>query len=145
MATGILGTWNLYAGTPQAIYVNNNDSPSIVSFNICNRNRVDIRLSAALSTSATSPTNAEYLEYEAIVLGNGAFERSGIVVGPTQYLVIESSSANVTACCWGVEVGAVTTSIVLTQNTGVAPTWVTSATLPDITTSGSSSITISAT
>lgn len=145
MSSGILGTWNLYAGIPQAIYVNNNDKHSVVSFNICNRNYVDIRISAALSTSATSPTTSEYLEYEAIVLGKGSFERSGIIVGPGQYLVVESSSTNSSACCWGVEVGSqIENPIVITQNTGVAPAWVTAATLPDITSSGSTSITISA-
>ena len=142
---GLLGSWNLYAGIPQAVYVNNNTDAAIINLNICNRNHIGILVSVAISISATSPTNAEYIEYEASVLGKGVLERSGIVLGPGQYLVVESDITNVSASCWGVETGEnVVSPTVLTQNTGVAPAWVTSATLPDLTGSGTTSITISA-
>jgi len=141
---GILGTWNLYAGVPQAIYVCNNTDASVVSLNVCNQNNIDVKITVALSTSATAPTNNEYLEYETTLLGKGVLERSGIVVGPTQYLVVISNRPNVIGVCWGVEQGdAVVSPTVIVQNT-VSPTWSTAATLPDITTSGSSTITLTA-
>jgi len=141
---GILGTWNLYAGVPQAIYVCNNTEASVVSLNVCNRNNIDVKISVALSSSATTPTNSEYLEYETTLLGKGVLERSGIVLGTAQYLVVLSNRPNVIGVCWGVEQGdVVVTPVVLVQNT-VSPSWSTAATLPDITTSGSSTITLTA-
>jgi hypothetical protein len=141
---GLLGSWNLYAGIPQAVYVNNNTDAAIINLNICNRNHVSILVSVSISVSATSPINSEYIEYEASILVKGVLERTGIVIGPGQYLVVESDITNVSTSCWGVETGeSVVSPTVLTQNTGVAPAWGTSATLPDLT-SGTTSIIISA-
>jgi hypothetical protein len=133
---GVLGSWNLYASVPQAIYVNNNTEACILNINVCNRNHVEVKVSIALSISATSPINSEYIEYEAPVFGKGVLERTGIAVGSGQFVVVESSSLNVAASCWGIEIGsALVSPTTLTQNS-VAPVWSTAATLPDITSSG---------
>ena len=140
---GVLGSWDLYAGVPQAVYVNNNTDAAVIHLNVCNRNHIDILVSVSISDSSTTPTNDEYIEYETSVLGKGVLERTGIVVGSGQYLVVESNVTNVSSICWGIETGeSVVSPTILTQNTGVAPAWVTSATLPDLTSSGTTSITI---
>lgn len=124
---GVLGTWNLYENVPQAIYVNNNIDACILNINVCNRNHVEIKVSIALSIGATSPITSEYIEYETPVFGKGVLERTGIVVGSGQYVVVNSDSFNVAASCWGVEIGsALVSPIVLTQNPA-PPTWTTAS------------------
>lgn len=144
MSNGVLGTWNLYAGVPQAIYVNNYSKVAMVAVSILNRHNIESRISIALSTSATTPTNAEYLEYEAILAPKGVLERSGIAVSPGQYIVVESSLADSNAVCWGTQVGTISVSPIIITTNSAAPTWLTAATLPDLTSSGSTSIILSA-
>lgn len=132
---GVLGSWNLYASVPQAIYVNNNTDASVLTINVCNRNNVDVRISIAISVSATTPLDGEYIEYETTILGKGILVRTGVVVSPGQYVIVDSSSMNVAAVCWGVETGSSSGSpVIITQNS-ISPTWSTSATLSDITSS----------
>ena len=131
MSNGIFEARALYADVNQAVYVNNNDGPAVVTLNLCNQNHVSTATSIALSTSATSPTADEWIEYEAELLGKGVLERTGLILGAQQYIVVLSSRANVSAVSWGIESGTVTTALTISQNT-VAPTWVTSATLSDI-------------
>ena len=137
---GRLGAWDLYAGVNQAVYVNNNTDGTMLSVNICNRNWLTSRVSIASTSSATSPTAAEWFEYEFELLGKGVFERSGIFVSPGHYLVVTSSLQNVHAVVWGIELGTqIASPITLTQNT-VAPSWSTAAALADLTASGYSEI-----
>jgi hypothetical protein len=79
-------------------------------------------------------------------MGKGVLERTGIIISPGEFLIVQSSVQNVNAVVWGTELGTeIAIPVVLTQNTGVAPSWATSATLPDITSSGYVEFTISAT
>lgn len=131
--SGVLGSWALNAGTNQAIYVNNNDNVAIVTLNICNQNTVPADMSVALSVSQTSPTNAEWLEYESTVLGKGVLVRTGIAVSPGHFIVVQANRTNVSAQVWGIETGEEGISpVTITQN-NVAPTITTSSSLPDIT------------
>ncbi len=140
--SGILGAWTLNAGTNQAVYVNNKTDVAIVSLNICNQNNIPIEIMVALSTSDTTPTNAEWLEYEAQVLGKGVLLKTGIAVTPGHYIVVQSNRPNVSAQVWGVETGSEAATIVtLTQN-NIAPVITTSSSLPDITSGGFVEITI---
>ncbi len=143
--SGVLGTWALNAGTNQAVYVNNKTDVAIVTINVCNRNYDSTDILVALTTSQTSPTNAEWIEYESVVLGKGVLERTGIAVTPGHFIVIQSSRSNVSAQVWGVETGSENLSpITITQN-NVAPTITTSSSLPDITSGGFVEITIEST
>ena len=127
MSNGVLGSWNLYTDVQQAVYVNNSSDACVLTVNVCNRNHVSIKVSIAVSTSATIPTGAEYIEYETTVLGKGVLVRTGIVVSSGQYVVVNSDSFNVSASCWGVETGSTVGSpIVLTQNPA-PPTWTTAS------------------
>lgn len=127
MANGRLGTWNLSAGINQAIYVCNNDQATVLTLNIVNRNTAPADIRVAISTSATDPGLAEYIEYDVEILPKGVYERTGLVVGPGNYLVVKSDAALVNAVCWGVEVGATITSNNFSANPGTTPTWVTPA------------------
>jgi hypothetical protein len=103
--TGRLGAFNLYAGVPQAIYVCDKSIGTTLTVSICNRSNVDAQIRIALSTSATSPSSDEYLEYDAIVSAKGILERTGIVVGTGEYLVVQSSVDGVSAVTYGITQG----------------------------------------
>lgn len=118
MSKGILGTWNLVSGVNQAVYVNNYSDIATVTVSVCNRNYTDGEVSIAVGTSATSPTNADWIEYEAVLSGKSVLERSGIVVTPGHYVVVKSNLSNTNAVVWGAEIGAISlTPVSLTTNT----------------------------
>lgn len=127
MANGKLGSWNLSAGINQAIYVCNKDQATVLTLNIVNRNTVPADIRVAISTSATDPGLAEYIEFDTELAPKAVFERTGLVVGPQQYLIVKADVASVNAVCWGIEVGDTIYSNNLNTNTGTTPTWVTAA------------------
>lgn len=125
MSKGVLGSWNLNSEINQAVYVNNYSDISSVTVSVCNKHQLATSIRIAVSTSATSPTNAEWIEYDAIVQGKGALERTGIIVTPGHYIVVRSTMPNVNALVWGAEVGTILGSpVIITTNTsGAGPTF----------------------
>jgi hypothetical protein len=134
MSTGILGARTLLAGTAQNIYVNNNNDAAVISINVCNFNYITTRISIALSTIGHSGVTAnEWIEFDAELLGKGVLERSGVVVGAGQYIVVRSTETNVSAQVWGVETGVETTALTISTNTvGIGPIWTTVSPLPTV-------------
>ena len=124
---GKLGSWNLSAGIPQAIYVCNNEQASVVTLNVCNRNNVPATIRVAITTSATQPADAEYIEFELELLPKAVLERTGLIISPNQYLTVKSSIAQCNAVVWGIEVGDKIYSNNISTNTGTIPSWVTPA------------------
>lgn len=103
MASGRLGTpADLSATTNTSIYTCGATNFAVVNVTICNRNSSSVQVRIALSTSGT-PANADYLEYGVTIPANAALERTGIVMSPTNQLVVYSSTANVSAIAYGVE------------------------------------------
>lgn len=129
---GRLGAWELYSNVSQAVYACDKTVATTLNLNICNRNNGSAFVSVALSTSATAPANAEWIEYDIELLGKGVLERTGIVVSPGQYLVVKSNINRVNAVCWGITMGTEFSVAPVVQNLGDTPSWVTAATLPDV-------------
>ena len=118
MLKGVFGTYNLVSGINQAVYVNNYSDIATVSVNVCNRNHDSAEISIAVGTSATSPANADYIEYETQIGGKATLERSGIVVTPGHFIVIKSSLSNINAVVWGAQLGTISlTPVTITTNT----------------------------
>ena len=103
MATGRLGIANLSAGGDStSVYTVPSGYFAVVSVNVCNRSNqaVAIRIAAA---SLDVPADGEYLEYDTELLGRGVLERTGIIIGAGQKIVVRTSGANVNAVVFGIE------------------------------------------
>jgi len=102
MATGRLGTGDLTAATNTTIYTCPASTFGVASVSFCNRGNSAVAVRLAVADSDT-PTDAEYIEYDTEILGKGVLERTGIIVGAGQKLVVRASNSNVSAVAFGIE------------------------------------------
>jgi len=102
MATGILGTADVAAATNTAVYTVPADTFAVITVNVTNRNSASRDVRVAISATGT-PTNAEYLEFDTELLGNGSLERGGIVLDATKNVVVYSNSTDVNVVVYGIE------------------------------------------
>lgn len=102
MATGRLGTANLLAATNATLYTVPATTFAVVTLSLCNRSNSAITCRVSLSTTAT-PTADEFVEYDTEILPKGVLERTGLVMQAGLNLVVQSSTANVSAVAVGIE------------------------------------------
>lgn len=107
MATGVIGTpTDLSAATNTTIYTCPADTFCVASINVVNRNTASVTVRIAVS-AADTPTNAEWIEYDATILGNGVLERTGLALAAGQKIVVLTSTINVNAIAMGIETSLV--------------------------------------
>ena len=102
MATGRLGIADLSAAADTSLYTVPADTFAVVTVSLCNRSTGTRSVRIAVASAAT-PTNAEYIEYDADILANGVLERTGIVMDASKILVVRADSTLVSTVAYGIE------------------------------------------
>lgn len=102
MATGLLGQSALAAATYTTVYTVPADTFTVFSVNVLNRGTTTATIRMGLA-SGTTPTTAEFIEYDVQVGASGVLERTGLMMNAGKRLVVYSNSANVTVNAFGIE------------------------------------------
>jgi hypothetical protein len=102
MATGRLGAENLPATTNTTVYTVPADTFAVVTVSVANRSATNRNVRIALA-AADTPDNAEYLEYDSQLIGNGVLERGGIVMDTGKKIVAYANSTDVSVVVYGIE------------------------------------------
>ena len=101
MASGTLGQASLTAATNSTVYIVG-ATPSVFNVSINNTSGFPAAVNLAIA-AATTPTAAEYLEYETIIPPNSVLERGGIVATAGKLVVARSTIAGVSVNVYGYE------------------------------------------
>lgn len=102
MATGRLGVQDLTADTDTTVYTVPVGSYAVANVSITNRNTTSISMKLAMATTGT-PTAAEWIEWNTIIIPNGVFERTGLVLQGGLNIVANVNAANVGVTVYGIE------------------------------------------
>lgn len=102
MASGRLGVAALAANTDTTVYTVPASKLASCNIALVNRGSEDALCNVAFAMAAT-PTTAEYVEFSVKVPAKGILERTAIIAGAGERVVIRSSTANVTARVHGYE------------------------------------------
>jgi len=102
MATGRLGNVDVPATTNTTTYTVPIGTYAVANISLTNRNATSVNIRVAMATTAT-PTDQEWIEYETVLIPNGVFERTGLVMQGGLNLVVYSSAANVGCTVYGIE------------------------------------------
>ena len=70
---------------------------------ITNRNNSIVTVNLAITSSPTSPSASDYIEYNVALPAYGTLTRTGIVLANGQGIGVYSSAAGVNAVCWGID------------------------------------------
>jgi hypothetical protein len=102
MATGRLGNFAILATTNTTVYTAPIGTYAIANVNIVNRNAAAITIRLAMATTAT-PNAEEWIEWETIIIPNGVFERTGLVLNESLNIVVYADAANIGCTVYGIE------------------------------------------
>lgn len=102
MATGRLGVQDLTADTDTTVYTVPVGTYAVANVSVTNRNQTSITLRLAMATTST-PDPQEFIEYETVIIPNGVFERTGLVMQGGLNIVARANQANVGVTVYGIE------------------------------------------
>lgn len=102
MATGVLGQAAPAATTNTTVYTVPAATVAVATVSISNTTVSPIAVRLAVASSGT-PTTSEFIEYDTIIAANGVLERSGIVMNPSEAVVVFASAAGLAVSVYGYE------------------------------------------
>ena len=102
MATGRLGVQDLTANTDTTVYTVPVGTYAVADVSITNRNATAITLRLAMATTST-PNPEEFIEYETVIIPNGVFERTGLVMQGGLNIVARANQGSVGVTVYGIE------------------------------------------
>jgi hypothetical protein len=106
MATGILGQAALNAAENTTVYIVPATTFTVFSVSVCNRGTTTATIRMAIA-AATTPTNAEYIEFDTQISANGVLERTGLMANAAKRVVVYANTANVSVSAFGIETSTV--------------------------------------
>lgn len=106
MATGLLGQQALSAATYTTVYTVPADTFTVFAVNVLNRGTTVATIRIALAAGST-PTAAEFIEYDVAVGASGVLERTGIMMNAGKNLVVYANTSNVSVNAFGIETSTV--------------------------------------
>lgn len=102
--SGRLSAIDLSATTNTLLYTCPDSTVATVNLSLCNRNNSVVLVRAALVDGVlVDLSDSDYFEYDSDVCDSTPLERSGIVLGAGQSIIVYSDTANVSAVLWGWE------------------------------------------
>jgi hypothetical protein len=102
MATGRLGNFAIAATTNTTVYTVPTGYYTVCNISLTNRNASAIKIRVAIASTA-APSVQEWIEYDTVVIPNGVFERTGLVMNAGLNIVVYSDTANVGCTVYGIE------------------------------------------
>lgn len=94
MATGRLGTpTQLTATTNTTIYTVPSGTYAVFNVSMTNTLSSSVTVRLAMASSGT-PSTAEWIEYDTVIVGKGVFERTGIVLDAGKNVVAWASTGS---------------------------------------------------
>lgn len=102
MATGRLGVQDLAANTDTTVYTVPVGTYAVANVSVTNRNANAITLRLAMATTST-PNDEEWIEYDTVIIPNGVFERTGLVMQGGLNIVARANNANIGVTVYGIE------------------------------------------
>lgn len=102
MATGRLGVQAIPATTNTTVYTVPSGFYAVCNVSLTNRNATAVKVRLAMATTAT-PNLQDWIEYDTVIVPNGVFERTGLVMQGGLNIVVYSDTANVGATVYGIE------------------------------------------
>jgi hypothetical protein len=102
MATGRLGNFAIAATTNTTVYTVPTGYYTVCNISLTNRNATAILVRVAMASTGT-PNTSEWIEYDTILIPNGVFERTGLVLQAGLNIVVYSDTANLGCTVYGIE------------------------------------------
>ena len=103
MATGRLNTPAQLGTGNTLLYTVPSGYYTVCNVSLTNTTTSSVTVRLAISTGS-SPSTAEFIEYDTVILGKGVFERTGLVLDAGKTLVaLASSGSAVNATVYGIE------------------------------------------
>lgn len=102
MATGRLGVSAIPATTNTTVYTVPVGYYTVCNVSITNRNATSVKVRVAMATTS-SPNAQDWIEYDTVIIPNGVFERTGLVMQAGLNIVVYSDTANVGCSVYGIE------------------------------------------